>query len=93
MAYLDFILIASTRPHEGHSNVRKSWSGSPEGSLRTSSESAPHLEHSGRYSWASCFGAESIAHAFPECRVGAQAGVADRPTRAPHISTHLPENI
>jgi hypothetical protein len=53
VAYLNFILMASTWPHDGHSNVRRSWSGSADGSTRTSVESAPHREHSGRYNWAS----------------------------------------
>src|SRR4030095_3273077 len=48
-AYLNLIFTASALPHAVHSNVRKSWSGSSEGSIRASCVSIPHLEQSGRY--------------------------------------------
>jgi hypothetical protein len=47
--YLNLIFNTSDAPHASHSNVRRSWSGSSDGSIRASDVKPPHFGQRGRY--------------------------------------------
>jgi hypothetical protein len=85
MAYLYFILIISEWPQGSHANVRRSWSSSSAGSMRTSIVSEPQRGQGGRYNAIGFTWFGSRGHMFePSRQDGSRARrLKSSPSRGP----------
>lgn len=89
--YLKRVLKDSYVPHFAHSNVRKSWSGSPDGSICFSVIAVPHIGHLGRYG---CIALIWLGSGTRDPRRGSrsgQHGFRGKPCRAWYLAVLLGE--